>query len=144
MKYLKFLFLVLAAALMTACGACSSCERAAARNRRPLDGNAWIVSQLHGTNIPSTTAPTFVSFCSEDLSFACSGRGTGITGHYAQNEAEIALRFTLDPATSVPASNFAEELRTAFATATTYALDGGMLLLMHENRLLAVLQAVEE
>ncbi len=131
--------------LMSGCAAnCNSCRRAQERNRRPLEGNAWLVYQIDGHTIPTAELDTEIWFHATDHTFRCTGRAEGLTGHFAQNEAEVELRFRLDAPLETGRGALYDKLRAVLAQTSTYAMDAGMLLLMDGNRLLAVLQAQDK
>ncbi len=131
--------------LLSGCAAnCNSCRRAQERNRRPLEGNAWVVYQIDGYTIPTAELDTEIRFHATDHTFRCTGRAEGLTGHFAQNEAEVELRFELDAPTDAPRGTLYDKLREVLSHTSAYAMDAGMLLLMEGNRLLAVLQAQDK
>lgn len=140
-----WIFCLSAAVLLLAgCAAnCNSCRRAQERNRRPLDGNAWVVWQIDGQTVPTAELDTEVLFDGTGHTFRCTGRAAGLCGRFVQDEAQTELRFEVDGAQTPSRSDFRDRLRTALEHTDTYAMDGGMLLLMEGGRLLAVLQVRE-
>ena len=121
---------------------CTSCQRAQERNRRPLEGNAWHLHQINGRTLPMHDAPTELLFSEAEHTFRCTGRAAGLRGEWRQIEAEMELHFAVDQTSVVGEDPLRGELAEVLSATNVYAMDGDMLILMHDNRLLAVLQAV--
>ena len=121
---------------------CCNCRHKAMRNTLPLEGTTWQLIQLGGQSVKAQGESFTLQVLAEEHQMAAMGSCNRLTAGYTTDERRnLALSEIGSTRMLCPEAELEQKFVEALSQTTRYDMDGEMLLLLHNNDLIAVLQA---
>ncbi len=143
MKHITRLFYA-AMALLLVVGCCN-CRHKSAKNTLPLEGTSWQLIQLGGQSVKAAVDQYTVQFDASEHRMVGVGACNRLSANYTTDERrQLALSEVASTRMLCPDEAMERQFVEALTATTHYDMDGKMLLLLNNGKLLAVLQGKSE